>query len=341
VGALRVGPESAGADPGPACYARRDNVDDLPTVTDANVVLGRLPCDYFLGGTMKLDYDRAHNALTQLGIKIGLNALQTARGVIDVVNAHMERALRLVSIERGYDSEEFFLLSFGGAGGLHACDVAKKLGIPKIIVPPFASTLSAFGMLVADVIKDYSKTIMVSGDAPKDQILAALQPLVKQGLHDLKNEGFSTDQIRIERGLDMRYRGQSYELAIPYGENYLEDFHHFHERAYGYCHQESLVEIVNVRLRAVGLIKPPALTELSLGESNSDRAYLEDRQLFTADGMENVPMYHGELLSPGNQLSGPAIVIRKDTTIYLPENISANVDRFSNLIISVSGEFNK
>ena len=335
-GALRVGPESAGADPGPACYARRDNADDLPTVTDANVVLGRLPSDHFLGGKMKLDYDRAHNALKQIGGKIGLNALQTARGVIDVVNAHMERALRLVSIERGYDPREFSLLSFGGAGGLHACDLAEQLGIPTVIVPPLASTLSAYGMLVADVIKDYSQTIMTSGEAPKEQILAALHALVEQGKRDIQNEGFSPDQIRIERALDMRYRGQSYELTIPFGEDYLEEFHRYHERAYGYARRASTVEIVNVRLRAIGLIEPPALPDYPIRDRNPVQAYLEDRQILTNDGMRNVPMYQGELLSPGNQMSGPAIIVRKDTTIYLSENKTIFVDRFSNLIITIS-----
>lgn len=334
--ALRVGPESAGADPGPACYAQHDDVEDLPTVTDANVVLGRLPSDYFLGGTMTLDYDRAHNALTQLGGKIGLNAIETAHGVIDVVNAHMERALRLVSIEQGYDPRDFFLLSFGGAGGLHACELAEQLSIPQVIVPPLASTLSAYGMLVADVIKDYSQTIMASGDAPKEQILAALRPLVEQGMLDIQNEGFSPDQIRIERALDMRYRGQSYELTIPYGEHYLEEFHHYHERAYGHSRRKSAVEIVNVRLRAVGLIEPPSLPEFPFGDRNPAPAYLEDRQVFTSENKRNVPMYQWELLSPGNRLSGPAIIVRKDTTIYLSENKTAIVDRFRNLIISIS-----
>jgi N-methylhydantoinase A len=256
--------------------------------------------------------------------------------VIDVVNAHMERALRLVSIERGYDPRDFFLLSFGGAGGLHACDLAKQLGIPKVIVPPLASTLSAYGMLVADVIKDYSQTIMAPGDAPKEKIMATLHPLVERGMRDIQDEGFSSDQIRIERKLDMRYRGQSYELTIPLCEDYLEEFHDYHERAYGYSRRESAVEIVNVRLRAAGLVEPPSLPEFPFGDLNPAQAYLEDRQVFTSENISNVPMYKGELLSPGNQLSGPAIIVRKDTTIYLSENKTSFVDRFSNLIISIS-----
>lgn len=335
-GALRVGPESAGADPGPACYGLRDQVNDLPTVTDANVVLGRLPIDFFLGGKMKLDYDRAYDVLDILGKKIGLNAIQAARGVVDVVNAHMERALRLVSIERGFDPGDFFLLSFGGAGGLHACDLAENLGIPKVIIPPLASTLSAFGMLVADVIKDFSKTIMISGEVTLEQILEAFIPLVEQGSSEIQDEGFFPDQTRLERGLDMRYRGQSYELTIPFSENYSEEFHRQHERSYGYARLESEVEIVNVRLRVVGFTDPPSLPKMHLGDNNPEHAYLRDQMVLINGDMKDVPVFQGELLSAGNILESPAIVVRKDTTIFLSENKNTFVDQFGNLIISIN-----
>jgi N-methylhydantoinase A len=334
-GALRVGPESAGADPGPACYSLGNSEDYLPTVTDANVILGRLPTEYFLGGKMRLDYDRAHKVLTVLGEKIGLDAIQAARGVIDVVNAHMERALRLVSIERGFDPGEFFLLSFGGAGGLHACELAQNLGIPKVIVPPLASTLSAFGMLVADVIKDYSKTIMISGTVSKEQIQAAFESLVEQGRREIQEEGFPLDQIRLERRMDMRYRGQSYELTISYCDQYLEEFHRQHEISYGYARRESEVEIVNVRLRTIGLIDPPPLTKHPLGNDNPLHAFLRDQMALINDDLQNVPLFDGEMLDPGNVLSGPAIVVRKDTTVFLPENHNAIVDQLANLIISI------
>jgi len=336
-GALRVGPESAGADPGPASYARGEAMNDLPTVTDANVVLGRLPSDHFLGGKMKLDENRAHAALTELGRKLSLNAFQSAQGVIEVINTHMERAIRLVSIERGYDPVDFALLSFGGAGSLHACELARHLGIPKVIVPPLASTLSAYGMLVADVIKDYSQTIMLAGDTPSEKFLEAFDPLVIRGIQDIQNEGFADEDIHIDRALDMRYQGQSYELAVPYSDNILEDFHRYHEDVYGYARREHAVEIVNIRLRAIGKIDPPSIPASPTGADNPEQAYLEDREVFLTDKPVQVPLYQGELLSPGNSLSGPAIIVRVDTTVYLSDNESAFVDRFNNLIISIPG----
>jgi N-methylhydantoinase A len=335
-GALRVGPESAGADPGPACYARGKSEKDLPTVTDANVVLGRLPVDHFLGGKIKLDRTRAHDALAKLGRKLGLNTIQTARGVIEVINAHMERALRLVSVERGFDPQDFVLLSFGGAGSLHACELAAHLGIPKVVVPPLASTLSAFGMLAADVIKDYSQTRILPGDSSREILLEAFEPFVKKGIEDIQNEGFIQEDIHIERALDMRYRGQSYELTIPYSEDILEDFHHFHEKTYGYSRREAAVEIVNIRLRATGKIEPPSITAYPPGDEYPTQAYLGDRAVFLTNESSQVPLYQGELLASKNSLSGPAIIVRKDTTIFLTEKDSAIVDAYKNLVITVS-----
>ncbi len=335
-GALRVGPESAGADPGPACYARGDESEDLPTVTDANLILGRLPADHFLGGEMKLDVDRAENVMSFLGAKIGLTSIQVSFGVIDVVNAHMERALRLISVERGHDPEEFKLLSFGGAGGLHACDLARGLGIPKVIVPPFASTLSAYGMLVADVIKDYSKTVMLSGDVDPKQLLISLEPLVEQGLSDIRGEGFVNEDIHIERLLDVRYQGQSYELTIPYRESFVEDFHNFHQGTYGYARHESPVEIVNVRVRAVGKVNPAPLLENPILETDPAHALIEKRLIHLHRGQKEVPLYQWELLTPGPRSAGPAVIVRKDTTVFLDEGDDWTIDQYNNLIISIN-----
>ncbi len=213
-GALRVGPESAGADPGPACYGR----GDFPTVTDANLVLGRLSAEHFLGGQMPLDVLRARAVMSKLAGKLGLTLEQAALGVIAVSNAHMERALRLISVERGHDPRRFTLLSFGGAGGLHAADLARGLGIPSVLVPPLASTLSAFGMLAADVIKDYTLTVMLPGSTPVPDLSARLDVLAERGRREILSEGVSSDRICIECFLDMRYRGQSYELIVPFSE---------------------------------------------------------------------------------------------------------------------------
>jgi N-methylhydantoinase A len=334
-GALRVGPESAGAEPGPACYAGGNSSKNLPTVTDANVVLGRLLADHFLGGEMQLNEERAYAVMANLGAGLHLDAVQAAQGVIDVVNAHMERALRLVTIERGHDPEEFVLLSFGGAGGLHAATLARRLSIPKVIIPPLASVLSAFGMLVADVVKDYSLTVMFPGNAARHEISKSFQPLIEQGRDDLRAEGFEAQSTRLEQRLDMRYRGQSYELSIPYGDNYLEDFHLAHERNYGYAHHAAQVEIVNIRLRATGLISPPEILNSPRGDGDPSSAFLEHRLVVVNNQKVEIPLFQGELLTPGDALSGPAVVVRKDTTVYLPRDASAQVDRFLNLVINI------
>jgi N-methylhydantoinase A len=335
-GALRVGPESAGADPGPACYARGDSTRDQATVTDANVVLGRLPIDHFLGGEMQLDRNRAQAALRHLGENLGLDAVKSALGVIEVINAHMVRAIRLVSIERGHDPKDFALLSFGGAGGLHACDLARLLGIPKVIVPSMASTLSAFGMLTADVIKDYSQTVMLAGNTPSDQILDTFELIEQKGRQDIRNEGFSPEDVHLERSLDMRYIGQSFELSIPYSKNCLADFHRIHEEVYGYARRASEVEIVNLRVRAIGKIDPPSIISQPHGHVNPDQAYLEHREVIIIDQPEMVPLYQGESLTHGNSFIGPAIVARKDTTIFISKADTIVVDHIGNLIITVS-----
>lgn len=333
-GVLRVGPESAGADPGPACYALGDPSGDLPTVTDANVVLGRLPVDYFLGGKMKIDPDRSFKVMSDLGHQMGLDAIHAAHGVIEVVNAHMERALRLVTIERGHDPQDFELLSFGGAGGLHAATLARRLSIPRVIVPPLASTLSAFGMLVADVVKDYSQTVMFFGQVSVQRLRESFEPLIERGHADLRAEGFTPSESLLELSLDIRYRGQSYELQVPFDPDFLENFHQFHFKAYGYSRPQAEVEIVNLRLRAVGITSPPEIPSLPGENPDPVVAYLEDRLVYIQFQGVEVPLFRGELLSPGNLVEAPAVVVRQDTTIYLPLGSSARVDRYLNLVIS-------
>lgn len=335
-GALRVGPESTGAEPGPACYARGDKSEDQPTVTDANLILGRLPADHFLGGEMILDTNRAENIMSKLGSNAGLTSLQSAFGVIDVVNANMERALRLISVERGYDPKEFGLLSFGGAGGLHACNLARRLGIPKVFVPPIASTLSAYGMLVADVVKDYSKTVMLPGKVNHEQVLESLKPLVEQGQTDIISEGFEKKNIGLERLLDMRYQGQSYELTLPFRESFIEDFHNIHQQTYGYSRRDSPVEIVNVRVRAIGNVPPPLIPKYPVMDKEPTQAFIEKRLVHLNRGQAEVPLYQGELLNPGNGSAGPAVIVRKDTTVFLDEGDDWEVDQHNNLIISIN-----
>ncbi len=196
-GSLRVGPQSAGAYPGPACYG----IGELPTVTDANLVLGRIKPDHFLGGQMRIYPERACAALSKLGSKLNLTAVQAAFGVIEVINIQMERALRVISVERGHDPRDFNMFSFGGAGGLHAIELAHTLGIPKVIISRYASTLSAFGMLATNVVKDYVRTVMLPGTAAHEILTGLFSHLAEQGLQDVKNQGIPGDNIEIEQSL--------------------------------------------------------------------------------------------------------------------------------------------
>src|ERR1039458_2085220 len=249
-GVLRVGPESAGADPGPICYGRGTQ----PTVTDANLLLGRLQPTRFLGGDFTLDLDRTRRVtqefLQRQGIRLTLD--QFAAGVIRVVNSTMEKAIRVVSIERGRDPRHFALVAFGGAGGLHACALAEALSIPHVIVPALPGALSALGILASDVVKDYSRTVLwrASGKVPTEQLNREFAALGKNAAKDFREEHWQGSP-RYQRSVDLRYRGQGYELNIPLTKNLLRDFEEEHHRRYGYSHPNREVELVTLRLRAV------------------------------------------------------------------------------------------
>jgi N-methylhydantoinase A len=335
-GSLRVGPQSAGADPGPACYGK----SNLPTVTDANLVLGRLLADNFLGGEMKLDRHRSQNAITQLGAMIGTNPIQTALGIITIINTHMERALRVISVERGHDPIYFTLISFGGAGGLHAISLARQLGIHKVLVPYHASTLSAFGMLVANVTKDYSQTVMKkcnqpAGMFPVSDIRKVYNKLIKRAVKEMTMEGFEKAEIHLIRSLDMRYQGQSYEIPIPYSDDPIGAFHHIHQNLYGYHRHHAPIEIVNLRVRAIGKVDQPKLLAQNYDSPSSLHAFLGEEPVITDIGLETIPVFKFEKLKPGNLVHGPALIIRLDTTIFLENLSQAIVDPFMNLQISI------
>ncbi len=341
-GALRVGPQSAGANPGPVCYGRGGR---QPTVTDANLVLGRLAPDYFLGGRMPLDLGAAAQALSDLAREAdlvsqpgadGLEATQRATlGVIQVVNAHMERALRVISVERGYDPGDFVLVSFGGAGGLHACDLARGLGMRRVLIPPGASTLSAFGMLTADVVKDYVQTVMLPGDTAYDELERWLKPLAGRGSREVAAEGVPSDRITLHQELDMRYRGQSYELTVPFSPHFADAFHYAHQRAYGHSQPSAPVEVVNVRLRVVGAVTPPPLPQAELASPDPLAALEGHRPVVIGTGLTQVPFYLGERLRPGNAVIGPSIIVQPDTTVFLGPGDRALVDGGYNLVIEV------
>ena len=349
-GALRVGPESAGADPGPACYGRSMNHGELhftneirssfhsplATVTDANLLLGRIPADRFLGGEMPLYPELAETAISPLATQLGLSTMETALGIIEIANAHMEHALRVISVERGHDPRQFTLLSFGGAGSLHAADLARRLSIPRVLIPPYAATLSAFGMLSADVIKDYTQTVMLSGNTPFENIQSKINILLERAYHEIKNEGFSNKKIRLEPALDMRYQGQSYELLVPFTKNFVKDFHESHHQTYGYLRPEADLEIVNLRVRGIGQVDSPKITAQPIMGADPTEALIDYRPIVIGENRKtDVPFYHGETLKHGNMITGPAIILRNDTTILLSQTDKASVDPFNNLIIEI------
>lgn len=317
-GALRVGPQSAGADPGPACYGKSGVETSLPTVTDANLLLGRLSSEHFLGGQMQVYPERSLQSITRLADKLGLTPVETALGIIDVVNAHMERALRVISIERGIDPRRYTLLSFGGAGGLHAAELASRLGINRVLIPRRASTLSAYGMLAADVVKDYSQTMMLRESVPQEQLVELYQPLLARAITEMGEEGFSQGELSFEYSVDLRYAGQSYELSVPLSSAYWEDFHQLHQKEYGYQRDDIPVEVVNIKLRAIGrthLTSPTFLDHTGLRSSKG--AYWFERSVHTRNGLEKLPFYNGEALRLGEGLEGPAVVLCSDTTLLV------------------------
>ena len=295
---------------------------------------------------MDLDVTAAEAALDELAqqaslvVKPGLSLAQTAAlGIIEVVNAHMERALRVISVERGYDPADLVLLSFGGAGGLHACDLARALGIRRVIAPPVASTLSAFGMLAADVVKDYVQTVMLPGTAGFREIREMMETLEQRGVADLAAEGAPRDLITLLPQVDIRYRGQSYELTVPLTAYFAQNFHAAHQRIYGHAEPSAALEIVNLRLRAEGAVAKPDLPELpdANGVPAND-ALLFRRPVVTGTGVAAVPFFDGRSLRPGQQLSGPAVVVQPDTTVWLGHGDTATVDRRLCLVIEIGAQ---
>ena len=349
-GGLRVGPQSAGAVPGPACYGRtgdgRPETENprppspvpglFPTVTDANLLLGRLLPDHFLGGKMPLYPDLAEAAIKLLAAQLGLTTIETALGIVEIANAHMSRALRVISVERGHDPADFTLVSFGGAGGLHAANLARELGIPRVIISPYASVFSALGMLMADVVKDYSQTVMLPGQSSVESIQSTIAPLLERAKNDLLAEGIEEANLVLESQLDLRFRGQSYELTIPFTETWQDTFKEAYHTTYGYAPPRGELEIVNVRVRGTGHIPSPKIRPATYGGSDPAPARIGTRTVYLSPAPQEIPVYDGEKLTPGNVISGPALVLRPDTTILLTENDHAGVDAYNNLLIQIA-----
>ncbi|RMF88819.1 MAG: hydantoinase/oxoprolinase family protein, partial [Nitrospinota bacterium] len=329
-GALRVGPQSAGADPGPVCYGKGNAV----TVTDANLYLGRLREESFLGGRMPLFVDRTRQAMAELAQQAGYPPARIAEGIIAVANATMERAIRVISVERGYDPREFTLVSFGGAGGLHACQLAQQLSIPRVLIPPYPGLLSAYGMLLADLIKDYSQTVLLpAAECSTDSLNTYFAPLEERGLSEMLAEGIDREAIRIYRFLDLRYRGQSYELTVPWSLNFIEDFHRLHDQRYGYANRGRPVEVVTLRVQVVGEVDKPIKAKKALDGPESDHALIGEGEMLFAGTLHRSKIYDRGELRPGNRLSGPALITEFSATTLVPPGFVCRVDPYENLIL--------
>jgi N-methylhydantoinase A/oxoprolinase/acetone carboxylase beta subunit len=327
-GALRVGPRSAGANPGPACYG----TGNVLTVTDANFLLGRLDADYFLGGRMSLDIRRARAVAVETAARLKLAVVELAEGIVRVVNANMERAIRLVSIERGHDPRDFALVAFGGAGGMHACEIAKRLEIPIVVVPRYAGVLSALGMLLANVTKDYSVSVLRKSDAITfSELDRQFKPLVMEARRTLSAEGFSRNRQFIQRLVDVRYLGQSYEITLPFSSDYRIAFDRRHSRLYGYSDPRRPTEIVNVRIRASGITHKPALPRHSVRNVQA-RPFAVRHSRFN-QRLFRTKHYRWDDLTPGARSHGAAVISGGEATVVVPPGFVFRVDVFGNLII--------
>ncbi|HEY7344958.1 MAG TPA: hydantoinase/oxoprolinase family protein [Gaiella sp.] len=330
-GLLRVGPQSAGADPGPVCYGRGGTE---PTVTDANVVLGRLNPAFFLGGEMGLDVDAARAAIEErLATPLRLTVTEAAYGIVEIANAAMVNALHLISVQRGYDPRDFVLVAFGGAGPVHANAIAREAEMPRLLVPPSPGIFSATGLLTTDLKRDAATTVMRRADkVSAAELDVVFEELERDGAEELTAEGLPRDRVEFVRALDMRYVGQSYELAVPAGDELIERFHAHHERVYGFAAPTEPVEIVSVRLTSVGRIaKPPART-LARGAAPEAK---ETRPVYfaEADGFVDCPIYGREALPAGATLSGPVVVEELDSTTVVHPGYRVRADENANLIV--------
>ena len=330
-GLLRVGPQSAGADPGPVCY-RGGGVE--PTVTDANVVLGRLNPKYFLGGEIGLDVEGAARAIDERGAQpLGLTVTEAANGIVEIANAAMVNALHLISVQRGYDPRDFVLVGFGGAGPVHANALARDAEMPTLLIPRSPGIFSATGLLTTDLKRDTATTIMRRLDdldgAEVDTVFADLEAA---GRAELEGEGLAGDAISFLRQIDLRYVGQSFELTVPAGDDLLERFHAEHDRTYGFAAPAEPVEVVSLRLTSVGTIAKPPARPLEVGVCPEPK---ERRPVYFAEAGDYVdcPIYDRYALPAGATFGGPAIVEEFDSTTVVHPGFAVTVDDVGNLVI--------
>ncbi|HAI96005.1 MAG: hydantoinase [Cycloclasticus sp.] len=323
-GLLCVGPESAGASPGPACYGQGGV---RVTVTDANVFLGRISARYFLGGNMSLDIAATKKAMEKLALELGCSPEEAAKGVIKLADEHMARALRVISIQRGIDPRPFALMTFGGAGGLHVCALAEALGIETAIIPVNSGVLSAFGMLAAPRSRELSRSLLgVLTSIPVEQIEQGFLSMVEQGQAELMAEGVMLNDITVNYSVDLRYVGQSYTLAIPWhhADAAMKDFHSMHKSRYGHD-LDLAVELVNLRVSLSGEMPKPGLVEQMRRPIGEQIACELD---------QSMRIYQRKQLKSNDSVTGEALIVEQVATTYLAPNWQCEVDRWGNLVLS-------
>ena len=332
IGGMFVGPESAGAEPGPACYGKNGTE---PTVTDGNVILGRIDPAHFLGGAMALDAEAARIAVAgKVAKPLGLGVEETAEGIIQVAVAHMASAIRLSLFEKGLDPEDFSLISFGGAGGLHACETAEELGIKQVIFPADPGTLSAWGMLYADITHDLTRARLMDADASaQSRLLRMVEELRLEGDALLQSDGIKASERSLNFSLGLRYRGQAYEIATPFVDtndlaSAVAKFHDLHMAQYAHADTSATPEIVNLRLSAVGLLPKPGGHEPPSGQG----APHDKRWIFVAGMWSDAPVYERAALALDDELNGPLIIEEPHSTIIINGNWSVRRVATSELI---------
>ena len=336
--ALRVGPRSAGADPGPACYGRGGN---NVTITDANLILGRIDPNYFLGGEMKLDLEASHNAMEELVNKLGVNNLEAADGILSVANSIMARGVRYVTTEQGIDVKDFSLIAFGGAAPVQVVDLAEIVGVKEVIIPPSPGVFSAFGFLVADLAHNYVKTsYSLCSETGWEAVEKTFSKLMERGNTQLERNNIPIKDRRMKKSIDMRYVGQSHELSVTVTgiqdlESAVNRFHGVHERHYGYSMPKEEVAIVNYRLIATGIRSKPEIKPIDRLSDDSSQAVKGVRQVhFKEDGWTRCSVYDREYLQLGNIVDGPCVVEEWDTTTVVNRGYIGSIDNYGNIVLT-------
>ena len=342
-GALRVGPKSAGADPGPACYG---NGGTEATVTDANLVLGRLGATSLLGGTMTLDRELARDVIAErIARPLGLTVEGAAEGIVQVVNASMVKGIRVVSVSKGYDPREFSLVAFGGAGPLHASELADEMDIPTVLVPVAPGVTSALGLLMADLRHDFTQTVLKPGnELSPTEITSWYEQMETQAMEQMAREAVAPEDVSLVRAADARYVGQGYELEVLAQsgkleqrdvEEIVERFHDAHVRSYGYASRDNAVEVVNLRVTALASMPRPDLASDSRnGGGDPSRARIGERSVYFRNEPKTTSIYDRSGLRPGDVIEGPAIVEQLDSTTVVWEHQTATVDNHLNLLVT-------